>query len=250
MDKNLVVFKVITTFVNELSSVFGQKQKSLLLYNRLLQKTGLSLEKAIQKHISIFKDFCVSNREAINTKNSDKIVKDKIAYNENIYINIKGIFSKADSSASKVIWKHILTIAAFLDQEGDAKTVLMKEKLSESKTDSGSEESDPSGEKEQDFIKKMMSKVETSVKQEDIDKEKPMESIMKLVSSGTFNDIIVDMQKGIKSGEIDIGKLLGTVNGMMGDVQSQAGGEGMPMPDLTSMMSMMSMFNPQSIAKN
>lgn len=243
MNKNLVSFKVITNFVNELSNTYGKKQKSLLLYNRLLQKTGLSLEKAIQKHIDIFKNFCVSNREAILEMNHNKLKLDKLSFNDNVYINIKHIFNISDASVSSIIWKHILTISALLDPEGNAKTVLKKNDGDGSVSDN----------KEEEIIKNMIGKVESALENKTIDKEKPMESMMNLMSSGAFTDIITDMQKGVKNGSIDIGKLLGSVQGMVNNLKEEAGddADGMDMPDIGSMMAMVgAMMPPQKIPDN
>ena len=54
----------------EIEEVFGKKQRSLKLYVRLITKTTLSHEKAIKKHIKAFRDFCISNRDALEVKDA------------------------------------------------------------------------------------------------------------------------------------------------------------------------------------
>ena len=72
-DYNLLTFRAISTFTNDLSEIFGGENHSLKLYQRLLNKTTITHEKAISKHIIAFKNFCVSNREAILSKSLDKL---------------------------------------------------------------------------------------------------------------------------------------------------------------------------------
>ena len=91
----ILVFKAISDFVIELSSIFGNKKehKSLLLYNRLIRKTKLfsSNKTPIRKHINTFTDFCIRNRIAIIQKNKKEISKDiyKLYCRLKNYINVK-----------------------------------------------------------------------------------------------------------------------------------------------------------------
>jgi hypothetical protein len=241
MNKNLITFKGISSFVEELSSMFGTKHRSLLLYKRLLEKTGVTLEKAIQKHIDTFKLFCVSNKEAILEMKTDKITKNKISYNENVFIDIKYIFSITDSSSSKIIWKHLLYIYCLVDPESGAKDVLKV--LKENKDFDELQENKSGVCKEEEMLANIIKKVETSLDKESIDKDKPMETVTKIMSTGVFNELISDMQTGLKDGSLDMGRLLMSVQGMVGKINSENGGNEGGIPDITSMMGMMSMMN-------
>ena len=68
-DNSLIIFKSITNFVSQLNENFGKSNKSLQLYNRLIEKTTVTHEKVILKHIECFQKFCVSNRNEIISKN-------------------------------------------------------------------------------------------------------------------------------------------------------------------------------------
>jgi len=68
-DYNILAFKHINNFVNELSELFGQTNHPLKLYKRLLDKTTINHTIAINKHVDAFKLFCVENRDLILKKN-------------------------------------------------------------------------------------------------------------------------------------------------------------------------------------
>ena len=57
----LLAFQAISSFVSEANKVGGRTQKSLQLYNRLIEKTNISHKDAIAKHIAGFKQFIVAN---------------------------------------------------------------------------------------------------------------------------------------------------------------------------------------------
>ena len=73
-DYNLITFKALSKFVNELAEMFSADNHSLKLYNRLIQKTSLSHDNAIRKHIDIFRTFCINNRDCIINKNTNEII--------------------------------------------------------------------------------------------------------------------------------------------------------------------------------
>ena len=72
-DYNILPFKTINDFVKELSELFGSTNHSLKLYQRLLDKTTINHEKSIEKHIEIFRTFCVKNRDMILNKDISKL---------------------------------------------------------------------------------------------------------------------------------------------------------------------------------
>ena len=56
-DNTLIVFNAISKFVHSLNECFGEKQRSLQLYGRLIEKTTIIHEGPIKKHINAFKKF-------------------------------------------------------------------------------------------------------------------------------------------------------------------------------------------------
>ena len=215
---NLITFNAISKFVAELSDLYGKKQRSLNLYNRLIKKTTICNEGPIQKHIKAFKKFCVDNREALRTKDVSKLTTDVIKYSETACIDMTGIFTLVSKEENKddvkeireAIWKHLLTISALVDPAGKAKEIL-KESAGSSQNSS----------QEVDFIAGIIDKVENTVDPN----ANPMEAVSSIMQSGIFNDLISDMNSGLQSGNLDISKLMGAVTGMVSTLGQQPGGD-------------------------
>ena len=112
---NVVVFKSISNFIGDLSTLYAKRQRSLLLYKRLIDKTTLVHEHAINKNIDIFKNFCTENRKAIQEMDEKELVLEKLFYSEKVFIDMKHIFNLADKASKSAIWRHLLTISAFVD---------------------------------------------------------------------------------------------------------------------------------------
>ena len=62
-------FNAIKQFVHEMASFF-QNDMGLKLYDHLLTKTTVTNVAPVQKHITIFTEFCQKNRLQIMTNNS------------------------------------------------------------------------------------------------------------------------------------------------------------------------------------
>ena len=199
-DYNIIAFKAISTFTNQLSEIFGSDKQnhSLKLYDRLIGKTSISHDKAIQKHIELFREFCITNRDGLMSKDIKMIVNYKVEYSEKVYIDFSNIFKKADKETTDIIWKHLLTISALLDPAGNAKEILKNSKDN----------------KEADFLSDIIDKVENHVSPN----SNPMEAVSSIMSSGVFTDLISGMNSGIQDGSLDLGKLMGTVQKMCGSL--------------------------------
>ena len=197
-DISFIAFKAISSFIKELDSTFGNDQHSLKLYQHLISKTTFSHTVAIAYHISIFRDFCVLNRDAI-TAMDDKLINQesyKITYSEKVSVDLKSIFLIADNDVKKVLWKHILTISAIVDPNGKAKQILLSKK---------------SLSKEGEFISGILDKIESSVDP----KGNPLDAIQGIMSSGVLSDLVNGMGSGLKDGTLDIGKLINSVQGLV-----------------------------------
>ena len=233
-DSSLITFKAISNFTECLDEVFGKTQRSLKLYSHLLQKTTLSHVKPIQKHITCFTEFCVKNRDCILEKNTNLNV-DLIKYSDRVYINMKKIFKEADTETKEIIWKHLLTISAIVDPAGKAKKLL--------------EESAKSGGNEANFLNDIIGKVEKHVKPGET--SNPMEAVSSIMSSGIFTELLGGMGNGLQNGSLNLGKLMGTVQNMVGSLSSQMNQSenSENMPDLNGMLGMLTpmlnQMNPQ-----
>ena len=230
INYELIAFKAISEFTKELGGMFTSTDKnhSLKLYEHLLNKTTLSHDKAIKKHITAYKNFCIANRDAILQKDSTLLVENKVMYSTRVYIDFLNIFKEADKDTANIIWKHLLTISALVDPAGKAKEIL------KNNVDT----------KEANFLSDIINKVESNVNPN----SNPLEAISSIMSSGVFNDLITGMNSGIQNGDLDLGKLMGTVQTMcssLSDINSDQGGDKdqNPMNMLNSLMSNMNTDN-------
>ena len=247
MSNHLVVFKSISNFISSLNECFGKEQKTLQLYARLISRTTVAHEDAIDKHIGIFKKFLNVNKDEILSK-SIHLQEHKISYNERVYINMGPILKKADNSEKDVIFQHLLNIFSQIDPESNAKKVL-KDSMKKNKHSDDNVA-------EENFINNLIENVSKNVDEND----DPLKTVNNIMQSGVFTDLLGGMSNGINNGELDLGRLMGTVQTMVtslsnieGDVNipkmGSGGGGGNQQPDLGNMMSqmmgMMSQMNMQ-----
>lgn len=209
-DSSLVCFKAISNFTSELVELFAKNQRSLKLYGRLINKTTIVHDKSIKKHIDSFRQFCVSNRDAIMSKSVTKITMKKISYSQRVYIDMKEIFDLSDKETSNVIWDHLLCISALVDPAGNAREILKKNL-----------ENGNTGGSETNFLTDIIDKVESSVNPD----ASPMEAVSSIMQSGIFTDLIGGMNNGLSNGTLDIGKLMGAVQGMVSQLGEKTGGD-------------------------
>ena len=202
---DLMAFKAISAFVADLAEEFRKNQRSLALYQRLLEKTSIIHEEAISKHLKIFKEFVQTNREAIINQNLDKLTTHTLTYSDRVFINIAHIFRITDDANCVEIWKHLLTISAILDPESGAKETLKQNDLTSSQDCKA----------ESNFLKDIINKVEDSI---DPNTTNPTEAIGKVMSSGVLTELMTSMTQGMENGNLDIGNLMGSIQGMIGEL--------------------------------
>jgi hypothetical protein len=205
-ETSLLTFKAICNFVNDLACEFGKRHKPLLLYKRLANHTQISHDKAIRKHISIFQNFCAVNRESITSQNATNLPLRKLEYSERVFIDMEFIFKIADKETSNVIWQHLLTISAIVDPTGKAKDILRKQ-VEDSKNPID----------ETKFINDIISKVQQNIKPD----ATPMEAISGILQSGVANELISGLKGGLQSGQLNVRKMIGAVQGVVGNLQNQ-----------------------------
>lgn len=216
--EHLRAFKAIADFITTLADAFGDQSKSLQLYAHLIRKTTLMHKKPIIKHINAFRDFCITNRENIENRCQENLPKKQIIYSLKVFIDIPKIFAVADKKERDLIWDHLLNISSILDPAGKAKNILNKSK----------------GGKENEFLTNIISKVEQNVDPN----ADPMEAVGNIMKSGIFTELVGNMGDGLEKGDLDLNKLLGTVQTMVSTFSNtdQENGE-MPNEILQTMMS-------------
>jgi hypothetical protein len=225
-DTSLITFKVICNFVNDLNSVYGLKHKPLKLYRRLVNKTQISHDRAIKRHVDGAREFCMSNREAIISSDHTKFKQKKIIYSDRVYIDMALIFRVAEKDTIPIIWKHLLTLSACVDPSSKAKELLRK-----------NAEDGKSGMNEANFLTDIISKVENNIEPN----ANPMDAVSSIMQSGVFTELLNGMQGGLSSGELDISKLLGAVQGMVTSLGKQIGND----PEAAQAMGMLNKMSAQ-----
>lgn len=225
-NTSILIFKSITGFISDLNTEFGSKHKSIALYNRLLEKTGIVHTGPVHKHIECFRTFFSANVKGMEEQNASLFSPSRISYSDRVYVDLTSVLRHSSQESASIIWKHLLTIWGLIDPTSQAKRILNESVKQSNGTD-----------KESKFLSDIIERVEKSVSSPDVDMSSPMSAVSNLMSSGVFTDLINGMQTGLSDGSLDIGKLMGSVQGMMAKMGGgQAGGSGMP--DMTAMMSM------------
>lgn len=184
-DDNLLVFKIITTIVSKVNDMCGETHLNIQLYNRLLEKTTLTNTNSIDRHISLFRDFCISNSESIIKRDCDKFESDGVNFSDNIYINFKSVFGEGNEEDCDMLW-------------GMLNNLCKKTRPRDKK-----------------FLANLMGKIEGSV---DVNTNNPMEAITSMMSSGVFSDLVGTMTSGLSNGDITLGSLFGQMNDLAGNL--------------------------------
>lgn len=211
-DNELIAFKSISEFINNLAEIFSTSHHSLKLYSHLINKTTLSHTVAIKKNITIFREFCETNSEFLETKQVKDIVKPLIDYSPKAFINIKVIYTSADSETKEIIIRHLLLISAIVYPSGKAKNILKNAKTEPLLHMSSNNSA------ETNFIGNIINKLDSVVDKDTT----PTEAVSKLLQSGVFTELISTMNEGMTNGDINLPGLMSSVQGML----STFGGSG------------------------
>lgn len=222
---NLVAFKAISNFVKDLNTVMGEKKHNVALYSRLVEKTTISHEEPIRKHVSSFTQYCISNRDSILEKDISKITSPRIEYSEKVYLDMLEIFESADGDTKEAVFQHLLAISSIVDPTSNAKKILRQ--AIEKKSDGASSSS------EGDFLNKLITKVESAVDPDSM--KDPLTAVTSILTNGAFREVFSELQTGLGNGSLDMGKMLGAMSGLMGGAGGGAGG----MPDMGALMGML-----------
>ena len=226
---DIPVFTTIKTFVADLHEIYGQKQKTLALYNRLLQKTSIEHEESVQKHIDAFRKFVTTNRSGILAKDTSLMNEHKVFYNDRVYINIFYIINSSDAETKSVIWTHLLVLSAYLDPLSGAKDKLKQTK----KAPTGKIEmpEGPTG----DFLGNIVNTLQDTINVDE--SSNPMDVFGQIMNSGAFSNILGMVTGGMDNGQIDMGQLMGMAQGMLSQMGGPQGGGGEGgMPDIGAML--------------
>ena len=210
----LRAFGKIVDFVSELNVAFGSRFHEVLAYNHLLSKTKVSQKLTIQHHIAAFKEFFDRNKEAILSKDASKIMSHRISFSERVYLDVHALLVQPDLDAetADAIWKHLLVINASIDPTSEARAIL--------------QQLQGSGGAENQFLDGFFNRIQQTVETSGMPTTDPMTTAAGILQSGVLNDLVGGIDRGVKDGSLDIGKLIGTVQGMLGSLTSMGGPPG------------------------
>ena len=217
---HIYAFKTILNFTTSLKDYFGGKNKSLALYHRLLSKTSFDEDDVIKDRIEPFKEFVVNNRSAILNQSVASFSSPKITLTDNVFIDMEYIFKAVkkdgDKDAEKIIWNHLLAISAILDPTANAKEFLKKSLNTADSSNEGN------------FLNTMMNTIEQTFQTQGVDAgDNPMALFQSIIGSDLIGNMMSSMNTNVENGNIDLGKLMGSMGQMMGSLQQEMGsGEG------------------------
>lgn len=204
MSNNLKKLNKIKEFVNALFDVYGDTFHEIKLYHYLISRTTCKNRKSMKKHFKVFKVFCEKNKRNILNQQSE-LKFPKIIYSDRVFIDINKVLKESDRETSKAIWEHLLCITALLSPEhGNTAINILKKSLKE-KTP------------ENDFLSDMMGQVGSHI-QGNGAPGNPMQMIGSIMQSGLLKNVMSGMSNGVNSGNLDIKKLLGSVQGMISNI--------------------------------
>jgi len=193
-------FEAIKNFVQDLADIYGNDvdDKPLEFYAYLLKKTNMTHMFAVKKHLEIFRKFCVDNEKAILNNEIDNLTTDKIVYSSSVYIDLKNIISKADTTNKKIILEHLLYLISVLNKNLKADDLL---KMISKCTDNIK--------KGEGFIMNLVETIQDKIKIPDNSEQVNIGDVFKqIVTSGVIGDIFSMVQEKISGDDFNINNLL------------------------------------------
>lgn len=215
-EKYVKAFNAVVTFVNDLWEVFGEPKKAspLALYRRLIDHIKFTDVDAINKALCGFRQFLATNEEFI-LGDIERIPRGEVipyGTSERVYLEIqKYIYmTRDDKDTQEAIRHHLVTISAIL--EPDQKKIEELERRMESMNLRET--------KEGEFISNIMNKAKGVMENTSV--ETPQQAIMGLLGSGVIPDMMSGLQQGVGSGEMDMRRLLTTMQSAIGAMIPQS----------------------------
>jgi len=206
-ERDLKAFNAIVEFVRDLCEVFEAKKVTPLnLYRRLTDHIRFTDEKAIQRVIRPFEEFVRRHKNLILSGELAKLPRGASIHYEKspkAYIEIEKFVYRGDPSTKQTIQLHLLTISNILEPNEQALKEL--EKLQES-----SLVNSPEGKMVSGIVEKLS---DMNIDESDI--ENPIAMVGQLMSSGVVTELFGNMRQGLASGDMDLGKLVGSLQTTM-----------------------------------
>lgn len=215
MDKKYrEAFSAVIDFVDDLNAQFEPRKSSPLdLYTRIVEKITFKDAEAVNKVLTGFREFLISNEENIlNNRITALPRNERILYGDSgrIYIDIQRFVANSDNECKDAIRGHLLNILAILEDDVKAVNALKSLQSSFEPTPQGIPSIDPkemlgnfdTSTNEGKFVQDTLSKVDEAMK--GVDANNPMEVIGQLMSG----DLMGSIMGGMQNGDMDVNKLV------------------------------------------
>jgi len=223
-EPNFKAFSKIQMFLKQLAESYGNEFNDINKYYSLCKKTMLSNTTAIVKHVKLFEDYLLANKDAIKEGNKTALNNDCIAYTDKIKINLKQILARTDAKDCGSIFKHLQVIQYAINPDVELKATLTSKS------------------KEEQFFDKMINKLKNEYEgKEDADinlgQLSNMNDLMKVKDSNPqIGGLVSELQENFESGNFDLAKMAQSAMNMV----SQVGGpEAQNDPQVAGMMAML-----------
>lgn len=223
---DLSAFQTISEFVSSIHGYYADNPTysfvhSLKLYYRLVSKTTFVEDINILRHVQVFRQFCISNRDQIRSK-SALFSPSRVEFTEKIYVDMNSVFKHADTETIGTLWEYLMTISALLDPENKT-----KELLQDLKSKNG---------KEGEFIGNVLETMCNDISPSDT--ANPMSMITNIMSSNVFSTLMNTMNSNVENGQMDMTKLMGSMMHLIDNVKDEVEKSNDPM--VKQMMGMVS----------
>lgn len=203
---NSLAFDAIINFLSDLSEAFPESAAGL--YYNLIQNIKVRERTEKAKHIKLFSDFCVANRNEIIEGKFGEFKTYKITFtSDGIEFDLHEIFNHKDfDENSTVIHKHLLTISALVDEESNAKQTLI-----------AMESTDIFRDPE---ITSMFDDITKDFKVEE--GADPMKTVEKLLKTESFGKLVNSLAQKVQDGDLDINNFMGMASAGNGLLNSMS----------------------------
>lgn len=243
MDNTIILttFTKILTFVKQMKEEYSTKYDNLRLYYKLLKITPVSKDKQIKKHVDIFRQYLTENKEFIKAKKVkiELLKSDNIVFSDKAYINLKQILSESTVEIKSAILKHLqlIYIHCYPEEKQDILSSPLSFSIQSSTPQSGlpqsalppsspedmiknlfKQSSDEDCTNEIEFISQFAEETRKTFEQNDFKND--IGSVFSLFTSPMFKNMVSTMNDKIKGGDINIGKLMGSMKGVVKNLAS------------------------------
>jgi hypothetical protein len=190
-------FDKVVLFVKDLKEVFSDER--VFLFHKLLTNIPDTKPEAREKLANVFSQWILANKEAIAANDADSISDEPIKFTDKVCIPIKELMASTDAETKQSIKKHLLFLLYLVEPSDKLKETLSADRA------------------ENEFINTFFNKIDDAFNGQQFND--PMTATVQMLNSGIFTDLVQSMNDGVNSGKINLNKLLGNVQGMLGALQ-------------------------------